>query len=126
MNATNTAEYLRIDNNGNVGIGVQNPNSRLDLGNAVATNGYDVNKITLYNNGGTSHYGFGVSNQQLNYRAGNSSDQHVFWAGTSERMRIDGAGRVTMPYQPAFGLIKLQVPALSLQASYTLLALILM
>lgn len=73
----------------------------ITLNNDVATNGYDVNKITLYN-ASSYHYGFGVSSEQLNYRAGGSTDQHVFYAGTTERMRIDGAGRVTTPYNPYF------------------------
>ena len=70
----------------------------LNFSNAVASNGYDINKIRLYD-GGSSEYGFGVSGSQLNYC---TNGNHVFYQDTIETMRINNNGIVTKPYQPAF------------------------
>jgi len=79
---------------GNVGIGTTSPGAKLAFSTDADTNGYDVGKIRLYDNGSTIIYGFGVSSTQLNYRTGQSSDQHVWYAGTTERMRIDTGGNL--------------------------------
>ncbi|MDO7877160.1 tail fiber domain-containing protein [Hymenobacter sp. ASUV-10] len=80
----------------NLGIGTSSPGSRLSISPASTEA-----KITLFESGGTDHYGFGVSGGQLNYHVLSTSDQHVFWAkgrnastGSVELMRIQGNGRV--------------------------------
>jgi len=118
---------MRISSSGNVGIGTgtTNPNGKLDvtssrstgysttgdqrsLAHIVARNGSDAPgrfaSISLVSGGGTQAEGSINLVQTGNYvgdlafklRAGGGSSD---WR---ERMRIDSAGRVTMPYQPGF------------------------
>jgi hypothetical protein len=83
------------DTSGNVGIGTNSPNSKLSFGTYTDTTSTDVKTIRLYDDSASSTiYGFGVSTAQLNYRCGTSSDRHVWYAGTTERMRIDGSGNL--------------------------------
>ena len=72
----------------------------LNFSNAVATNGYDINKITLWESG-SNKYGFGISGSQLNYI---TDAHHVFYEDANERMRINSGGAVTIPNQPAFSI----------------------
>jgi hypothetical protein len=84
---------LYISSSGNVGIGTTSPTATLTFGNAVDGTASSPGKIRLYDDG-NSIYGFGVSAGQLNYRTGGASDSHVWFAGTSERARIDSSGRL--------------------------------
>ena len=86
-------ERLYISSAGNVGIGTTSPQASLGFGTSVDTTPSDVSKIQLYNSGGII-YGFGVSANQLNYRAGTVGDSHVWHVGLSEKARIDGSGRL--------------------------------
>tara|TARA_R110000796_G_scaffold153009_1_gene269394 strand:- start:56 stop:832 length:777 start_codon:yes stop_codon:yes gene_type:complete len=108
--------------NGNVGIGTSSlssyPYSKLvtyaatgDVWNstdAVAVTG--ASGFHFYNNGvlrgeintgGTSFAPWGGANS-FNF-LGLAAAPMTFATNSAERMRIDSAGRVTMPYQPAFG-----------------------
>jgi hypothetical protein len=93
---TNSAERLRIDESGNVGIGTTTINVPLQFANVAGTAG-DPNKIRLYDTGTASHYGFGVATSQLTYTSGNGA-AHIFYNLVSsayvERLRIDGSGNV--------------------------------
>jgi hypothetical protein len=74
---------------------------------STSTSGYSA--VELYNNAGTQTGAVGYGNASAAvtgaadnvymYSAGNIT---FLSGGTTERMRIDSAGRVTMPYQPAF------------------------
>lgn len=80
-------EKMRINEDGNVGIGTSGPNARLSFGNGVEE------KIRLYDTGvvGTS-YGFGINSSDLQIFAANSADitfRDNGYGGT-ENMRIDG------------------------------------
>jgi hypothetical protein len=79
---------------GKVGIGTTNPLSKLSI------TPYDVEpKITLWDGGSTTqHFGFGISDSQLNYHVA-SNCRHVFYNGGkngdgTELMCIQGDGKV--------------------------------
>ena len=87
---------------GNVGIGTASPNSDLH----ITSDGPTINlhsdtgnyaQLGFTNSGGTSVQGF------IKYvHDGDYAGSMQFRVSGSERMRIDTAGRVTMPHQPAF------------------------
>ena len=81
---------ITLDANGRVGIGTNNPTYNL----TVAGNGTS----------GLCAMAFvDESNSNKEWRIDQSDGALRFTeSGVAERMRIDSAGRVTMPYQPAF------------------------
>jgi hypothetical protein len=86
--ANGTTERLRIDSSGNVGIGYNNPLSIFHVGS-----GLDANvPITLAP----------ATGGNVEFRNTSSTGSFTFTNanGSSEKMRIDASGRVTMPYQP--------------------------
>ena len=91
--ANSATQRMVIDSAGNVGIGTTSPQASLGFGTSIDTTPTDVSKIQLYNSGGAI-YGFGVSTNQLNYRAGTAGDAHVWYSGFTERVRIDSSGRL--------------------------------
>ena len=91
--ANSATQRMVIDSAGNVGIGTTSPQASLGFGTSIDTTPTDVSKIQLYNSGGAI-YGFGVSTNQLNYRAGTAGDAHVWYSGFAERARIDSSGRL--------------------------------
>ncbi|MDP0499967.1 MAG: tail fiber domain-containing protein [Verrucomicrobiota bacterium JB022] len=74
--------------NSNVGIRESNPGVPLTFDNSLG------NKISLWGNSGTNHYGFGIQGSTLQYYAGSSGDRHAFGYGSStsftEWMRLSG------------------------------------
>jgi len=89
----------QLTTTGNVGIGTSSPTDKLTVSNGgVVVNGGNV-KVT----DGSTAFQMGVNNFATGYGMGTTSNTPlIFAANGSERMRIDPAGRVTMPYQPAF------------------------
>jgi hypothetical protein len=84
------------NNNGNIGIGNQNPNAPLQFSNSVVNR-----KIVLYdtNNNDNQYYGFGINGGMLRYQTDALGADHVFFAGansttSNELMRIKGTGNV--------------------------------
>jgi hypothetical protein len=92
---------LSIDTaNNRVGIGTSSPASLLHLSSASdtyftigTTNATADARIQFRNSGGTDVGGLWYAT---------SGNNMLFRTNSAERMRIDSAGRVTMPYQPSF------------------------
>jgi len=91
---TNDSEAMRITSSGNVGIGTSSPSVPLHVNNS----GSSACRLYLENTGNTSAGYTQIWSQ---------NNDLVFNAGNSERMRIDSAGRVTTPNQPAFRVTQL-------------------
>ena len=86
--STANATAITIDSSENVGIGTSSPSGKLDVVGDIKTSGeYVINSGTT-----------------AKWTLGQSSDSLYFYsvASGSERMRIDSAGIVTTPNQPAF------------------------
>jgi hypothetical protein len=89
---------------GNVGIGTSSPNTKIDARLSGTSSGAVI-QVGNTSSGGFG--GLGVSDggtypvqmwgSSLTFLTGNSA-----YGSATERARIDSAGRVTMPYQPAF------------------------
>ena len=89
----------QLTTTGNVGIGTSSPTDKLTVSNG----GIVVNSGNVKVTDGSTAFQMGVNNFATGYGMGTtSSTPLIFAANGSERMRIDSAGRVTMPYQPAF------------------------
>jgi hypothetical protein len=97
------AERIRILSGGNVGIGVTSPNVRLEVAGSVRVGAnnthnkllalFDTNPAEATSNA-TNFYGFGVNPGILRYQIDNTGNNHVFYAGGNELMRIKGDGNV--------------------------------
>ena len=84
-----------IANSSGVGIGTLTPQEKVHISNSASTN-----YIRLDNPSGRSYYGLNSSGDtEVNAATNNNL---IFKTFGTERARIDSAGRVTMPYQPAF------------------------
>jgi hypothetical protein len=85
---SNAVTVLR---NGSVGIGTVLPNAPLQFSNA-----YVDKKIALadFTNIGDNFFGFGVNPGILRYQVDHVLSNHVFYASTTELMRIQGDGNV--------------------------------
>lgn len=96
VNGFSSNELMRIQGNGNVGIGTGTPNAALQLGN-VSSN----RRIVMYENANNDHefYGLGINPAAVRYQVGTPLSSHIFYAAvnsttSTELMRILGSGRV--------------------------------
>tara|TARA_R110000803_G_C11883065_1_gene310001 strand:+ start:43 stop:717 length:675 start_codon:yes stop_codon:yes gene_type:complete len=95
------ASNITLDANGRVGIGTSAPAGKLHVfGSSTYTAGIETSSTFAYL--GFKASGSGGTMADPNVGIGATVDNLVFRAGGAERMRLDSAGRVTMPYQPAF------------------------
>ena len=86
-------------NGSNVGIGVATPVEELHLAASLPTIRLEDTDNSYYSHVYSQNGDLILSSDQGNANAGSAMR---FEVDTAERMRIDSAGRVTMPYQPAF------------------------
>ena len=86
-------DNITLASNGFVGIGTSNPQQMLEVSTGSSNNGV---RIRRYPTGAYySDIVHTTAPEGLAFKIGDGST-------VTERMRIDSAGRVTMPYQPAF------------------------
>ena len=93
---TTPAERLRVDNFGNVGIGTNLPNSKLEVSNEIDISmGAGANGHVSIEGAG---YGFGIALDSAGANLYTNSTARSIILGTNEteRMRIDGSGNVLM------------------------------
>jgi hypothetical protein len=110
-------EFVVTDSSGNVGIGTSSPDENLHIFNGsagsvtantasqlVIENSSDAGINLLSPNTQDNWLMFGDADDNFvgGLRYNHPSDYLSLYANNAERMRIDSAGRVTMPYQPYF------------------------
>jgi hypothetical protein len=97
----NSAERMRIDASGSVGIGVSSPSTRLEVGGGGGTEAIKVSAgagwadLRLHSNatnGGSIYFNDGADAGQLFYY--HVDDSMRFHTATAERMRIGSSGQV--------------------------------
>jgi len=99
--ATNSGTTaLTIDTSQNVGIGTTSPSYKLEIGTTSNSSNFVNIKSSTTGTGGV--FFSDTNNGQGGVRYDHTSDYMRFDTNDAERMRIDSAGRVTTPYQPAF------------------------
>ncbi len=105
-------ELMRINGNGNVGIGNVQPNGSLQFNNSAKNR-----KVVLYEdaNNDNQFYGLGINASAMRYQVGNSGASHVFYAGngassSTELMRINGNGKVGIGTNNPFCQLTVKVP----------------
>ena len=102
-NALGTEYPLAINpNGGNVGVGTDNPQRNVHIHQPTAANSYL--HMTNSTTGATTTDGFSLyvaTDGQTYYRARESTGTHVFYTGTTEKLRIDSDGAVNIGSNPA-------------------------
>jgi len=116
-NATSTA--MTLDATGNVGIGTSSPSAKVHSqvntftdADKIAFKGYNNQAVGVYANfqNATTGTGFadgfrvGIDDSENAQLMNGENTAMTFSTNSTERMRIDSAGRVTMPYQPCFNV----------------------
>lgn len=86
-------QRMMINSSGYVGISTGNPGALISFGSSNVSTAGDANIIRLFENT-TNIYGLGISNTQLNIRAGDAGNVVFFTNGATERMRITSSGLV--------------------------------
>jgi hypothetical protein len=96
LNGTNPIERMRIDKDGNVGIGTTSPKSKLAIGNNYSDPSIYPNKITLWEGGENNYYGFGISVGDLDYFTQSNHRFYTEYNGTpgTEKFTILANGNV--------------------------------
>ena len=95
-------ERIRVDSNGNLGIGTASPAYALDVNGTISANKANTtnNKLLVLWDGNTddavatacNFYGFGINTNILRYQVPNSSTTHSWFCGTSNPMNLTNSG----------------------------------
>ena len=101
--STGSSEKVRIDSSGNLGIGTAVPSQKLE----VVGGEIKAGRVDSTNEGGQVSFGRATDNATGWYIDvyGNTSTPSLRFVDVSNsavRATIDGSGRLTLPYQPAF------------------------
>jgi hypothetical protein len=94
------ADIFRIKGDGNVGIGTGSPRAKVDINGGLHLAG--GTQIQITGNSGTTGLQLIGQDADVSIVGTMSAQALVFRTGSTERMRIDATGAVTMPLQPAF------------------------
>jgi hypothetical protein len=126
------SEAMRIDNNGNLGIGTTSPSVRLDVQDTAAiarvtsTTGTNAVRYQVINTGGTSQFGressgggtiLSGADGYSTVLTGTGAYPMVFGTNSAERMRIDSSGNVGIGVTPSAWLSTVKAIQLSNRAS---------
>ncbi len=103
----NGSTKVTVKSDGKVGIGTSSPGVKLAVYNSsgwgeVHFDGTSGGELALKKNGTTYGGVYASDSTGFVLQANGASTPLAIRVNAAERMRIDSAGRVTMPYQPAF------------------------
>ena len=106
VESNGNANMLFVDGgNDNVGIGTSSPSSyastTLEIKGSSTTSDIKMTNTTT-GVGDAAGYDLELNGNDINYVNRTSGGNQKFWTNSTERMRIDATGAVTMPHQPAF------------------------
>jgi hypothetical protein len=101
---TNNTERMRITSDGNVGLGTSSPSSQLEIKSAQFTDSVitlentsaNTTSRVLFKAAGTEYGRISGDSTQVVLQSGNLPI--IFRTNSAERMRLDAAGLLTLPY----------------------------